>query len=43
MKNMLAALGSVEILETPYNTFKGSRNLSKRDIHVTEYLYLLEK
>jgi len=43
MHNMLAKLGNVEVLETPYNTFRGSRNLRKRGIHVTEYLYLLEK
>ena len=36
-------LGNVTTLETPYNTFRGSRNLSRRSIHVTEFLYLLEK
>jgi adenine-specific DNA-methyltransferase len=43
MKNMLENMGRVEVLETKYNTFKGSRNLNKRRIHVKEYLYLLEK
>jgi adenine-specific DNA-methyltransferase len=49
MKNMLEKSGRVQVLETPYNTFRGCRNLSSlaeqgsRDIHVTEYLYLLEK
>ncbi|GMO48048.1 MAG: hypothetical protein Ta2G_03650 [Termitinemataceae bacterium] len=43
MKETLKKLGTVEVLETPYNTFRGCRNLSDRDIHVTEYLYLLEK
>ncbi|GHT82572.1 restriction endonuclease subunit M [Spirochaetia bacterium] len=43
MKNMLNKVGKVEILETKYNTFRGSRNLNNRDIHVKEYLYLLEK
>jgi adenine-specific DNA-methyltransferase len=49
MKNMLQKSGKVQILETSYNTFRGCRNLSSlaeqgaRDIHVTEYLYLLEK
>jgi adenine-specific DNA-methyltransferase len=43
MKNMLNKAGKVEILETKYNTFRGSRNLINRDIHVKEYLYLLEK
>jgi len=43
MKSMLEKAGKVEILETKYNTFRGSRNLENRDIHVREYLYLLEK
>ncbi|MDR2542493.1 MAG: DNA adenine methylase [Treponema sp.] len=43
MKDMLNKYGKVEVLETKYNTFKGSRNLNSRDIHVKEYLYLLEK
>jgi adenine-specific DNA-methyltransferase len=43
MKSMLKKIGKVEVLETKYNTFRGSRNLSNRDIHVKEYLYLLEK
>jgi len=43
MKNMLKKTGKVQVLETSYNTFRGCRNLDDRDIHVTEYLYLLEK
>jgi len=49
MKKMLEKIGKVQVLETSYNTFRGCRNLTnlaengKRDIHVTEYLYLLEK
>jgi len=54
MKNMLKKLGKVKVLKTSYNTFRGCRNLKapgkgalaehgSRDIHVTEYLYLLEK
>jgi adenine-specific DNA-methyltransferase len=49
MKTMLTKIGKVQVLETAYNTFRGCRNLSSlaeqgaRDIHVTEYLYLLEK
>jgi adenine-specific DNA-methyltransferase len=43
MQDMLSPLGNVEALETSYNAFRGSRNLSSRDIHVKEYLYLLEK
>ena len=43
MKDMLGKIGRVEVLETKYNTFRGSRNLRKRKIHVKEYLYLVEK
>jgi adenine-specific DNA-methyltransferase len=43
MKDLLAGLGKLTVLETRYNTFRGSRNLNDRDIHVKEYLYLLEK
>jgi adenine-specific DNA-methyltransferase len=43
MKNMLNKIGKVEVLETKYNTFRGSRNLNNREIHIKEYLYLLEK
>jgi adenine-specific DNA-methyltransferase len=43
MKNMLGKTGKVEVLETRYNTFRGSRNLSNREIYVKEYLYLLGK
>ena len=43
MKEMLWKIGEVEVLETRYNAFKGSRNLNNRDIHVKEYLYLLKK
>jgi adenine-specific DNA-methyltransferase len=43
MKDMLGKIGKVEILEVTYNTFRGSRNLANRDIHVKEYLYLLGK
>lgn len=43
MKSMLNDIGKLSVLETKYNTFRGSRNLNNRDIHVKEYLYLLEK
>jgi adenine-specific DNA-methyltransferase len=43
MKYTLKKLGKVEILETKYNTFRGCRNLNNREIHVKEYLYLVEK
>jgi adenine-specific DNA-methyltransferase len=43
MKEMLEKIGKFQVLETKYNTFRGSRNLNNREIHVKEYLYLLEK
>jgi adenine-specific DNA-methyltransferase len=43
MQNMLKKIGRIEVVETKYNAFRGSRNLNNRDIHVKEYLYLLEK
>ena len=43
MINMLNSIGKFEVLETKYNVFRGSRNLINREIHVKEYLYLLEK
>jgi adenine-specific DNA-methyltransferase len=43
MKHMLNKLGTVEVLETRYNTFRGGRNLNTRALHTKEYLYLLKK
>ncbi|MDR2418881.1 MAG: DNA adenine methylase [Treponema sp.] len=43
MQDMLKNIGKLEVLETAYNTFRACRNLHGRDIHVKEYLYLLEK
>jgi len=43
MKEMLRKYGNPEVLDIKYNVFRGSRNLKNRDIHVKEYLYLLEK
>ncbi|MDR0503787.1 MAG: DNA adenine methylase [Treponema sp.] len=43
MKKMLMKFGRLEVLETIYNTFRGSRNLNNRGIHIKEYLFLLEK
>ncbi len=41
--NHLQSRGNVTVLQTEYNTFRGCRNLHKRDIKVTEFLFLLEK
>jgi adenine-specific DNA-methyltransferase len=43
MALILEKYGKFEILDTRYNTFRGSRNLGGRGIYVREYLYLLEK
>ena len=43
MQAMLGEIGSVEVLETPYNAFRGSRNFNNRPIHVTEQLFLVER
>ena len=39
----LSRLGAVQSYAIPYNTFRGSRNLRGRDIHVAEHMFLLEK
>lgn len=43
MRKMLDELGVVEVIELPYNAFRGSRNFNNRSIHVTEYLFLVER
>ena len=42
MVKMLSKIGKVTVMEKTYNTFRGSRNLNNRDIHVKEFLYLVE-
>ena len=43
MIELLSECGKVQVLESQYNTFRGSRNLKAREIHVKEYLFLVEK
>lgn len=43
MVALLTKVGKVTVLESNYNTFRASRNLSDRNIHVKEYLYVVEK
>lgn len=43
MESLLKQYGRLETLQVRYNTFRGARNLRQRDIHVHEFLYLLEK
>lgn len=39
----LSKIGKVTLKEQRYNTFRGSRNLGSRNIHVTEWLFLIKK
>ena len=43
MKNMLQKYGDLKTSKIKYNTFRGSRNLKNRNIHVSEYLFVLKK
>jgi adenine-specific DNA-methyltransferase len=43
MRAMLNELGLVEVIETQYNAFRGSRNFNNRPIHVTEQMLLVER
>lgn len=43
MINMLKDIGEVKIVERKYNTFRGSRNLQNRNIHIKEILYIVKK
>ncbi|MFT3882694.1 MAG: DNA adenine methylase [Gemmatales bacterium] len=43
MRAMLNRLGSVNVLETKYNAFRGSRNFDRRAIHVMEQLFMVER
>jgi adenine-specific DNA-methyltransferase len=43
MRQMLTQIGKLKVIEIPYNTFRGSRNLRDRSIHVTEQMFLVEK
>lgn len=40
---LLESAGTVTVLESPYNAYRASRNLSGRNIHVKEYLYVVKK
>lgn len=43
MRAMLETLGTVTVVETRYNAFRGSRSLRRRPLHVTEQLFLVER
>lgn len=43
MQAVLRRLGTVRTFETRHNTYRGSRNLRSRKLHVVERLYLVER
>lgn len=43
MNEMLNRYGKLKTVEIKYNTFRGSRNLTNRNMHVSEYLFILKK
>jgi adenine-specific DNA-methyltransferase len=43
MRAILGETGTVTEYAIPYNTFRGSRNLAGRAIHVTEHLFVVKK
>lgn len=43
MVEMLNKYGVVKVKNILYNTFRGCRNLNKRELHTHEYLFLLER
>lgn len=43
MTNMLSKYGELTVKNINYVAFRGSRNLKNRDIHTTEYLFILKK
>lgn len=43
MVEMLSKYGELKVKNIDYVAFRGSRNLRERDIHTTEYLFILKK
>jgi adenine-specific DNA-methyltransferase len=43
IRALLEQIGPVDTIELPYPTFRGSRNLRQRNIHVSEHLFLVER
>jgi adenine-specific DNA-methyltransferase len=43
MRRMLGPLGKVDVLETRYNAFRGSRSFENRPVHVMEQMFLIER
>ncbi len=43
MRSLLEGFGRVDVHETRYNAFRGSRSFANRPVHVTEHLFLVER
>jgi adenine-specific DNA-methyltransferase len=43
MESKLRSIGRLDVLEIPYRTFRGSRNLRSRSLTVTEFLFVVER
>jgi len=43
MTELLNKIGKVDVVETQYNAFRGSRSFKNRSVHVTEHLFLVER
>lgn len=43
MRAMLGRLGSIKVIETRYNAFRGSRSFCNRPLHVIEQLFLVQR
>ncbi len=43
MEDTLSRIGELQVFDTTYNVFRGCRNLSGRDIHNSEFLYIVDK
>ena len=43
MRAMLQSIGTVNEFSARYNTFRGSRNLRNRTLHVTEQMFIVER
>ena len=43
MTSILSETGDVKVLESDYNAYRASRNLSARSIHTREFLYVVKK
>lgn len=43
MTEIMSKYGRVKLKQRKYNTFRGSKNLSDRAIHIEEYLFILKK